>query len=151
MTNLSNLKDTHKKIRCKKRVGRGPGSGRGKTSSRGHKGFGSRSGYTRRYGYEGGQMRLFTKLPKKGFKRGRFIKPFIELNLGRINKLYQDGETLNLETLCQKGYVPKKAKAALKILAKGEIDRKIKIEAHSFSKGALKKLEDKKIEYKHLK
>ena len=71
MITLSNLRDTHKKVRQKKRVGRGPGSGKGKTSSRGYNGAGSRSGYTRRYGYEGGQMRLFTKLPIKGFTRGR--------------------------------------------------------------------------------
>lgn len=151
MISLSGLKNTHKKMRCKKRVGRGIGSGKGKTSARGQKGYGARSGSTRRYGYEGGQMRLFTKLPRKGFTRGRFKKPYIELNLCKINYLYKDGETVNIETLRQKGWLPKKVKLTLKILAKGKLDKKVIIEANSFSKGALKKLEDNKITYKEIK
>ena len=150
MTILSNLKNT-KKVRCKKRVGRGTGSGRGKTCSRGHKGYGSRSGSTRRFGYEGGQMRLFTKLPKRGFTRGRFKKDNIELNLFIINELYNDDEIVSLTTLVEKGFIPKKNRLLLKILAKGELDKKIIIEAHYFSKSALKKLEDKKIQYKEIK
>jgi len=148
---LSNLQNTHKKIKYKKRVGRGIGSGRGKTSSRGSKGYGARSGSTRRYGYEGGQMRLFTKLPKKGFKRGRFKKSYIELNLCKINELYKDDDVVNLTTLSQKGCIPKKTKLILKILAKGDLDKKVTIEANCFSKGALKKIEEKKIQYKEIK
>jgi large subunit ribosomal protein L15 len=151
MTYLSNLKNTHKKVKRKKLLGRGPGSGRGKTSSRGHKGYGSRSGSTKRFGYEGGQMRLFTKLPRKGFNRGKFKNPYVELNLCKIDKLYEDGEIVNLETLYQKKYISKKPGLVLKILANGEINKKVKIEANSFSKKALKKLEDKKIEYKKMK
>lgn len=150
MIKLSNLKDTHKKVRLKKRVGRGPGSGCGKTSSRGYNGAGSRSGYTHRYGYEGGQMRLFTKLPIRGFKRGRFAKTILELNLFKINELYKDGETVNLATLHEKGQNPKQSFKFLKILANGEIDKKVSIEAHKFSKGALKKIDAKKITYKQL-
>lgn len=152
MTYLSSLKNTHKKIKRKKLLGRGTGSGRGKTSARGHKGYGSRSGSTKRLGYEGGQKRLFTKLPRKGFNRGRFKKPYIELNLCKIDELYNDGEIVNLQTLYQKRYISKQQPVnALKILAKGEINKKVTIEAKSFSKGALKKLEDKKIEYKEVK
>lgn len=151
MTQLSNLRDTHKKIRQKKRVGRGPSSGKGKTCSRGSNGAGSRSGYTRRYGYEGGQMRLFTKLPIRGFTRGRFAKTILELNLFKISDLYKDGETVSLETLHQKGQNPKQSFKFLKILGNGEIDKKVSIEAHSFSKGALKKLDVKKVKYKQLR
>ena len=151
MTILSNLKNTHKKIKSKKRVGRGPGSGMGKTSTRGHKGAGSRSGYKRRYGYEGGQMRLFAKLPKKGFDRAGLKNPLIELNLFKIDELYNNDDVVNLETLRQKGCVSKKKGLILRILGHGELNKKVKIEANSFSKGAIKKLEDKKIEYKEIK
>jgi len=151
MTMLSKLLDTHKNKRTKKRVGRGPGSGKGKTSSRGMNGCGSRSGYTRKYGYEGGQMRLFAKLPKKGFTRGRFAKPTFELNLGAIDKLFNDGEVVNIETIRQKQCISKKDITSLKILAKGELTKKLTIEANSFSKAALKKIDDKKIAYKEIK
>jgi len=151
MTMLSQLKNTHKKARTKKRVGRGPGSGKGKTSSRGMNGFGSRSGYRRRYGDEGGQMRLFAKLPKRGFARGRFIKPVFELNLGDIQRMFNDGDVVNLKAIRDKKCASKKDITFLKILAKGELTKKISIEAHSFSKTALKKLDDKKNSYKEIK
>lgn len=151
MTSLSNLKNTHRVVKRKKRVGRGTSSGMGKTSTRGNKGYGSRRGSTKRLGYEGGQKRMFTKLPRKGFNRGRFKKPFIEINLSKINELYENGEAVNLETLFKKGYVSNKAGLVLKILAKGEIDKKVTIEANCFSKGALKKLEEKKIQYKEIR
>lgn len=148
MTSLSNLKNTHRVIRKRKRVGRGTSSGRGKTCSRGNKGYGSRRGSTDRLGYEGGQKRLYTKLPRKGFNRGRFKKDIIEINLSKISELFQNDEVVNLETLFQKKCIPNKNGLVLKILGNGEITKKVKIEADSFSKGALKKLEEKNIQYK---
>ena len=150
MTTLNSLKDTRKKVKVQ-RVGRGPSSGRGKTSSRGHKGAGARSGYRRRYGYEGGQKRLFTSLPIRGFTRGRFKKERLELNLDLINELYDDGEIVSYETLHQKRYAPRRLEAGIKILANGSLTKKVKIEADSFSKGAMKKLDENKIEYKVVK
>ena len=124
----------------------------GKTSTRGHKGAGARSGYKRRYGYEGGQMRLFMKLPKRGFTRGRFLKKSnIELNLSTINELYNDGDVVNLKTLLEKKYFQKNMSGVLKILAKRNLEKKVSIEANKFSKTALTKLDEKKIKYKVVK
>lgn len=145
MFQLNNLKSSNR--RKKKRVGRGPGSGKGKTSGRGHKGAGSRSGYKKRLSYEGGQERLFKKLPTRGFSRARFKKPCFSINLLDIERLYNDGEVVNFSSLREKGCLSKK-KCPIKILAKGEVTKKIKIEANFFSKNALKKLEDKNISYK---
>lgn len=151
MTSLSNLKNTSKIVKRKKTVGRGTSSGHGKTCTRGQKGFGSRCGYTNRLGYEGGQKRLFTKLPRKGFKRGRFKKDNIELNFTKINELYKNDEVVNLETLSQRTCIPNKANLKLKILANGELNKKVTIEAHLFSESAKKVLDDKKIHYKEIK
>ncbi|NGX34498.1 MAG: 50S ribosomal protein L15 [Candidatus Anoxychlamydiales bacterium] len=150
MITLSSLKNEQPKIKPKRRLGRGPGSKKGKTAARGYNGYKSRSGSKKRYGYEGGQMRLFSKLPKKGFTRGKFLKPIIELSLSRINEIYKDGEVVNIATLIEKNKAPKTTKATLKILD-GEIDTKVSIEAHGFSKGAIKRLEEKKLTYKKLK
>ena len=108
MINLSQLKNTSRPKKKIQRVGRGIGSKRGATSGRGTKGDGSRRGYSRRYGYEGGQVPLYRKLPVRGFTRGRFDKtvhrrsrwPSIERN-------FSDGETVNVETLRQKGLIPR--------------------------------------------
>ncbi|NGX63072.1 MAG: 50S ribosomal protein L15 [Candidatus Anoxychlamydiales bacterium] len=150
MTSLSNLKDINTRAKPKRRLGRGPGSKKGKTCARGYNGYKSRSGSTKRYGDEGGQMRLYTKLPKKGFTRGKFLKPTLEINLSKINELYKDGETVSLATLIEKKQAAKNSKAMLKILANGEIDKKVIIEANGFSKGAIKKLEAKKITFKKI-
>jgi large subunit ribosomal protein L15 len=132
------------------RVGRGPGSGRGKTSCRGQKGQGARSGARKRYGYEGGQKRLYTKLPCRGFTRGMFIKESLAINFDRIDMLYKDGEVVNHQTLREKGCAPRELPGGLKILSRGEITKKVSIEANGFSKAALKKLDEKKISYKIL-
>jgi large subunit ribosomal protein L15 len=151
MTTLSNLKDLNPRKKPIRRLGRGPGSKKGKTSARGYNGYGSRSGSTKRLGDEGGQMKLFAKLPIKGFRRGRFLKPMIALNLSRINDLYNDGETVSIKTLIEKNFISKNTKAKLKILSNGEIKKKVAIEAHSFSKQAKKKLEEQKIKFNEIK
>lgn len=148
MIGLNNLKNSSRGKDKVQRVGRGPGSGRGKTSCRGQKGAGSRSGYKRRYGYEGGQMRLYCKLPHKGFSRGRFIKPHFILNLDDIERIYSDGETVSLKTLYEKGLTSKFVLGGLKILGDGDLSKNVVIEAKAFSKKAMEKLESKKISYK---
>lgn len=147
MITLSQLKNTTRPRKKIQRVGRGPSSKRGKTCCRGVKGAGSRSGWKKREGYEGGQMRLFMKLPTKGFTRGRFIVPSLSINLGWIEKHFAEGETVSLKTLLEKGIAPGYVKS-LKILAFGELKKKVKIEANSFSKEALAKLGKDKISYK---
>lgn len=150
MFNLHTLKNTTNPKRAKKRVGRGIGSGHGKTSGRGNKGDKSRSGYKRRYGKEGGQLPLYQKLPTRGFSRTRFQKVTISVNLGRIDELYQDGDTVNHATLIDKGLAPRQAPGGIKILGEGELTKKVLIEANAYSKGALEKLEKSPAEFKTL-
>lgn len=148
MIELSTLKNTTLKRSKEKRRGRGPGSGNGKTSGRGEKGSGSRSGWTSRMGYEGGQLRMYCKLPHKGFTRGRFIKENVVINLDDIEKSFNDGETVNLTSLHEKGMAPKNVSGGLKILGNGELSKKVNIEANAFSETAKAKLDKKKIKYK---
>ena len=151
MSILSKLKDISRKKTKVQRIGRGPGTGRGKTSCRGHKGQGSRSGSKRRYGYEGGQTRLITKTPIKGFTRGRFIKKSCSINLSEIDRMFSDGDTVSLKTLIEKGYASRLTPGGLKILSKGNISKKVTIEAHNLSNAAKQKLEENKISYKIIK
>jgi large subunit ribosomal protein L15 len=111
------------------------------------KGDGSRRGYDHRYGYEGGQVPLYRKLPVRGFTRGRFVKASEAVTLARIDQAYTDGETVNLVTLREKGLIPRRLPGGLKILATGELSKKVTIEAHAFSEGARQKLNAKSIKY----
>jgi large subunit ribosomal protein L15 len=147
MITLSELKNTSRPKKKVQRVGRGVGSGRGKTSGRGEKGDGSRSGYKRRYGYEGGQVPLYRKLPIRGFTRGRFEKPSQAITLALIEQYFNDGEVVNMATLREKGLVHRRLPAGIKILANGELTKKVTIEANAVSKSALQKLEEKKISF----
>lgn len=144
---LSELKNTQLNKKTK-RVGRGPGSKMGKTSCRGHKGDKSRSGYKRRGGKEGGQLPLFQKLPHRGFSNERFKTSIYEINLGRLNDHFEDGETVNKETLMQKGFPMRRVKGGFKVLSGGELTKKVVIEANRYSKGAVLKLEKQGIEFK---
>jgi len=135
--NLSNLKAPKKANENKKRVGRGMGSGMGKTSTRGHKGQGSRSGSSLMRGFEGGQMPLHRRLPKRGFTN-IFRVEYAVLGLSDIEFL---GESeLTLETLQAKGIV-KKRDGLVKVLANGEIKKAVTVHAHKFSKAAQKAIE----------
>ena len=147
---LSELKNTSSPHKRCKRVGRGPGSKRGKTCCRGHKGDKSRSGYKRRAGKEGGQLPLYQKLPHRGFSNARFTCLIYAINLGRLDKCFQDGEVINRETLIQKGFPLRRMKDGVKILGKGELTKKVTIEAHAFSQGALRQLEQKGIPFKQI-
>lgn len=150
MSYLTNLKNTHRKERVIQRVGRGPGSNRGKTSNRGSKGQKARSGYKTRRPQEGGQLPFFRKLPTRGFTRGAFIKESFSINLGLIEKLYKDGEIVNLESLQKKGLAPRTVPGGIKILGQGELKKKVTIEAHRFSQSAKEKLEKNSIEFKEI-
>ena len=139
--NLSNLRAPKKANTGRKRVGRGMGSGMGKTSTRGHKGQGSRSGSSLMRGFEGGQMPLHRRLPKRGFTN-IFRTEYTVLNLDRIGELAaENGESeLTLENLAAKGLLSKR-KGLLKILGNGELTVAVTVHAHKFSKSALEKIE----------
>jgi large subunit ribosomal protein L15 len=150
MHSLSQLKNTTRPKKKIQRVGRGVGSKRGKTSCRGGKGDSARQGYKKRFGYEGGQVPLYRKLPIRGFTRGRFVKPSKGIPLSLLETYYQDGETVNIATLREKGLVPRRLPGGIKILSNGDLTKKLKIEAKSFSAAAVEKLEAKGISYKVL-
>jgi large subunit ribosomal protein L15 len=120
--------------RPRKRIGRGPGSGTGKTAGKGHKGQKSRSGYSRRYGFEGGQMPLVRRIPKRGFCN-IFRVEFQVVNLRDLERLFSDGDTVSVETLLDKGLIRTKRKP-VKILGDGDLSRKLTVQAHKFSGSA---------------
>jgi len=135
--NLSDLKAPAGQKHAKKRVGRGMGSGRGKTSGRGAKGQRSVSGFRLMRGFEGGQMPLHRRLPKRGFTN-IFRKEYAVVNVGRLEKL--EGDVFDPNRLVELGVV-KKLRDGLKILGSGELTRKISVAAHVFSKPALEKIQ----------
>jgi large subunit ribosomal protein L15 len=134
--NLSGLKPPAGQTRLKKRVGRGMGSGTGKTSGRGHKGQKAVSGFGQKRGFEGGQMPLHRRLPKRGFTN-IFKKQFAIVNLGRLDKL--EGDVFTADRLTELGVIHKLG-AGLKILGAGQLTRAITVEAHHFSKSAADKI-----------
>lgn len=123
-----------------KRVGRGPGSGTGKTAGRGEKGQRSRSGFSMRPGFEGGQMPLARRVPKRGFTN-IFRKEFGVVNLAQLADL-PEGSEVSPETLLERGLIRKKDVKALKILGQGELGVKLVVRAHAFSAAAKKKIEE---------
>ncbi len=135
--NLSNLRAPKKANENKKRVGRGMGSGMGKTSTRGHKGQGSRSGSSLMRGFEGGQMPLHRRLPKRGFTN-IFRVEYAVLGLDRISELNET--ELTLEKLQQRGIVKGRNKL-VKVLANGELKTAVTVHAHKFSAAAAKAIE----------
>ena len=136
--NLSNLKPPAGQKHSKKRVGHGMGSGLGKYSGRGAKGARSISGYSIMRGFEGGQMPLHRRLPKRGFSNADFKKEFAVINVGRLEKL--EGDTFTVESLMGSGIV-KNLGDGLKILGSGELTRKLHVTAHHFSESAKQKIE----------
>lgn len=135
--NLSDLKPAEGSRRPRKRIGRGPGSGTGKTSGRGEKGQKSRSGYSRKRGFEGGQMPLVRRVPKRGF-HNIFRKEFAIVNISRLEEL--EGDTFTPESLLASGVISR-LRDGLKILGNGELTRAITISAHKFSDTAKGKIE----------
>lgn len=144
---LSQLTNTSRPPKKSRRIGRGIGSKRGATSGRGGKGDSHRQGYSKRFGYEGGQVPLYRKLPIRGFSRGTFAKTSASITLTMLEEVFQDGETVNPITLRQKGLIPRRIPGGVKILANGELTRKVTIEAHRFSAAAEEKLKEQGISY----
>ncbi|MCY7376118.1 MAG: 50S ribosomal protein L15 [Pyrinomonadaceae bacterium] len=136
---LNNLKPAEGSTHKKKRVGRGPGSGLGKTAGRGHKGQKSRSGYSSKIGFEGGQMPLQRRLPKRGFTN-IFKKKWLEIGLAKLEESFNAGDEITPEILHERGLI-KKAKHDLVILGNGEVSKALKISAHRFTKTAKDKIE----------
>lgn len=128
---LHDLKPAKGSVRNRKRVGRGPGSGLGKTAGRGEKGQKSRSGFARKPGFEGGQMPLHRRLPKRGFTNADFRKEFATVNLGRL-EVFEAGTIVTPELLVKLGLV-KRLRDGLKVLADGQLTKALTVHAHRFS------------------
>ncbi len=123
----------------RKRVGRGIGSGLGKTSGKGHKGQNARSGGGVRQGFEGGQLPLFRRLPKRGFTNAMFKTEYAVINLSDLNK-FEDGATVSPELLKEMGLV-KKQLDGIKVLGNGKLEKKLVVKAHKFSNVAKEQIE----------
>jgi large subunit ribosomal protein L15 len=135
---LSNLKPPKGAKHSKKRIGRGQGSGSGKTASRGHKGAQSRSGYKRKRGFEGGQLPLHRRVPKRGFTNP-FRVEYAVVNLDTIAARFDAGSVVTPEALVEHGLV-QSDRLRVKILARGEIGKALTIKAHKFSGKAAEKI-----------
>lgn len=140
--NLNNLRPAEGSVKTRKRVGRGAGSGLGGTSTRGHKGAKSRSGYSRKIGFEGGQMPLYRRLPKFGFKNINRIE-FLAINLDTLNTLAEEKQLseITIDTLISNGLATLKDK--VKVLGRGELSVKVNVSANAFSMSAKKAIEEK--------
>lgn len=138
---LSNLKPAEGSTKKEKRIGRGQGSGHGGTSTRGHKGAQSRSGYSRKPGFEGGQMPLYRRLPKFGFKNHNRVE-FRALNIDMLQELAEkfNLQTIEPETLRTHGLIAKNDK--VKVLGRGKLTLKLEVKAHAFSGTAVKAIEE---------
>ena len=134
---LSNLKPSDRSRFTKKRVGRGQGSGNGKTAGRGHKGAQSRSGYSFKRGFEGGQMPLHRRVPKRGF-HNPFRVEYAVVNLDTLAERFDEGTTITPELLRERGMAP--GKGLIKVLARGDISKKLTVQAHKFSATAQQKI-----------
>jgi large subunit ribosomal protein L15 len=144
MTSLHTLSNHSRGRKTRRRVGRGPGSGMGKTCCRGGKGASARTGYKSRQGYEGGQMRLHMKLPSRGFNNIRFNPKFEVVNLDQIEQRFEDGETVNEQSLRDRGFFGGRVHG-VKLLGKGTLSKKVTIEVDAASESALEKLSKAKI------
>ena len=136
---LNSLRPSRGAKRARKRVGRGPGSGTGQTAGRGHKGQKSRSGYSRRFGFEGGQMPLVRRIPKRGFKN-RFRVECQVVNVRDLEKTFSDGETVSPDVLAERGLI-RRDERPVKVLGSGELSTKLTVQAHRFSVSAREMIE----------
>lgn len=137
--NLHSLSNTPGSIHRRKRVGCGESSGHGKTSGRGAKGQMSRSGHKRKPNFEGGQMKLIRRMPKRGFSNNARRVEFVSINLNRLSQ-FGEGAEISPESLAAAG-VLREPQNPVKILATGEVDRKLNVRAHAFSAAAKAKIE----------
>lgn len=139
---LHSLKPAAGSRKNRKRIGRGTGSGRGGTSTRGHKGAQSRSGYSKKRGFEGGQMPLYRRIPKFGFKNPARVA-YKPINLDTLQKLADEKNlsSIDIETLQKNGLIGKKV--LVKILNRGELTSTLEVKAHAFSAAAKAAIEEK--------
>ncbi|PKP35754.1 MAG: 50S ribosomal protein L15 [Bacteroidetes bacterium HGW-Bacteroidetes-17] len=137
---LSNLKPAEGSTKNRKRIGRGQGSGRGGTATRGHKGAQSRSGYSRKFGFEGGQMPLYRRVPKSGFKNIN-RKEYHGVNIDALQQLAETKniKIIDLNVLIENGLATKNE--LVKILGRGELKAKLEVRVHAFSESAIKAIE----------
>src|SRR5918994_1190348 len=136
---LNTIRPAEGSVHKKKRVGRGPGSGKGKTSARGEKGQKSRSGYSAKIGFEGGQMPLHRRLPKRGFTN-IFKKRWLEVSIASLEQHFKENEEVTPDLLHERGLI-KKAKHDVVVLGNGELSKALRISAHRFTKSAREKIE----------
>lgn len=122
-----------------KRIGRGPGSGHGKTAGRGNKGMWSRSGSSQKRGFEGGQMPLHRRMPKRGFTNAVFKKSFSTVNVGDLGK-FDEGSKIGPQELVDAGVIRRLEKNGLRVLGDGQVDRALHVSAHYFTEGAREKI-----------
>jgi len=134
---LSNLRPPKGATKDRKRVGRGHGSGTGKTAGRGHTGAQSRSGYTQKRGFEGGQMPLHRRMPKRGFFNP-FRVEYAVVNLDQLDKYFEAGAEVTAESLRDHGLVPKRA--LVKVLGRGDLTKALTVKVHKFSETAAQKI-----------
>ena len=132
---INELKPAEGEKKSSKRLGRGIGSGTGKTSTKGHKGQWARSGGGVRPGFEGGQMPLTRKIPKRGFTN-IFKKEYTVVNIGKLDELFDAGQVVDAQALVDAGYVSKIAAYGLKVLGSGEINKALTVKAARFSESA---------------
>src|SRR6188474_3930083 len=128
---LHNLKPAHGSTHSKKRVGRGHGSGQGTQAGRGHKGAQSRSGFSFKRGFEGGQMPLHRRVPKRGF-HNPFRVEYAVVNLDTLAEVFEAGSSVTPELLRERGLV-RKTGVRIKVLGRGDISKKLTVQAHKFS------------------
>jgi large subunit ribosomal protein L15 len=135
---LNNLRPPKGAKHAKKRIGRGPGSGHGKTASRGSKGAKSRSGFRFKRGFEGGQMPLHRRVPKRGF-HNPFRVEYAVVNLDTLGEVFDAGSSVTPELLRERGLV-RQAHAKVKVLGRGELTKQLTVRAHKFSGSAAEKI-----------
>ncbi len=140
MINLHDLHPSEGSTHKSKRLGQGPGSGKGKTSGKGHKGDKARAGGGVRPGFEGGQMPLTRRTPKRGFNNARFAKVFQIVNLDMLEKKFESGAEIKAQELFDARLIHDLDKP-VKILGDGELSKAFKITANAFSKGAISKIQ----------
>ena len=136
---LENLKPPHGSTHAKKRIGRGQGSGNGKTAGRGHKGAKSRSGFKFKRGFEGGQMPLHRRVPKRGF-HNPFRVEYDAVNLDATAERFETGVVVTPELLRERGLVPSGPRRLIEVLGRGEMGKALTVRAHKFSGTASEKL-----------
>jgi large subunit ribosomal protein L15 len=137
---LNSIQQPAGAIKKRSRVGRGIATGSGKTSGKGHKGQNARSGGGVKPGFEGGQLKLFRRLPKRGFSNAPFKVVYATINVSDLNK-FEDGAVVTPELLLEMGII-KKQLAGIKVLGNGELTQKITVKAHRFSRAAVEKIEN---------